>query len=116
MTISTSSRSSTCDGCSGAPGLPRSRPSVSLRLSDRVRLHPRAHVFGESRPRLNVQVESVVTRGGQDSGVIVLHAAWVPSIGRLALWSEDGSRSRTPPARRGRPPRRPPPRPHPFAL
>ena len=37
-------------------------------------------------------------------------------LGRLALWAEDGRRPRKAPARRGRPSRRPPPRPHPFAL
>ena len=48
--------------------------------------------------------------------VIVLHAVWLASFGRLAVWAEDGGRPRTAPARRGRPPRRPRPRPHPFAL
>jgi SNF2 family DNA or RNA helicase len=52
----------------------------------------------------------------QYSDVIVLHAAWLASDGRLAVWAEDGGRPRKPPARRGRPPRRPRPRPHPFAL
>ena len=36
--------------------------------------------------------------------------------GRLAFWAEDGGRPRTAPARRGRPPRRPRPKSHPFAL
>jgi SNF2 family DNA or RNA helicase len=49
-------------------------------------------------------------------GVIVLHAAWEASAGRLALWAEDGRLPRTAPARRGRPPRRPRPKSHPFAL
>ncbi|MGH9079789.1 MAG: SNF2-related protein, partial [Acidimicrobiales bacterium] len=48
--------------------------------------------------------------------MIVVHAVWLASIGRLAVWAEDGGRSRTAPPRRGRPPRRPRPRPHPFAL
>ena len=48
--------------------------------------------------------------------VIALHAAWLPDEDRLALWAEDGDRQRTAPARRGRPPRQPRPRPHPFAL
>ncbi len=48
--------------------------------------------------------------------MIVLHAVWLSSVGRLAVWAEDGGRPRTAPARRGRPPRRPRPRPHPFAL
>ncbi len=47
--------------------------------------------------------------------MIVLHAAWLPSAGELALWSEDGDRPRTLPPRRGRPPRKPRPEPHPFA-
>jgi SNF2 family DNA or RNA helicase len=61
-----------------------------------------------------VQVESTVTPREQDLGVIVLHAAWLTSIGRLALWAEDGGLRRTAPAPRGRQPRGP--RPHPFAL
>ena len=48
--------------------------------------------------------------------MIVLHAVWLTSIGRLALWAENGGQRRTAPARRGRPPQRPRPRPHPFAL
>jgi SNF2 family DNA or RNA helicase len=48
--------------------------------------------------------------------VIVLHAAWLPAEGRLAVWAEDGAGPRTAPARRGRRPRQPSPRPHPFAL
>ena len=48
--------------------------------------------------------------------MIVLHAAWEAPAGRLALWAEDGRLPRTAPARRGRPPRRPRPKSHPFAL
>jgi SNF2 family DNA or RNA helicase len=47
--------------------------------------------------------------------VIVLHAAWLPSAGEVALWAEDGDRPRTPLPRRGRPPGNPRPEPHPFA-
>jgi len=48
--------------------------------------------------------------------VIVLHAGWLASVDRLAVWAEDSSRPRTAPVRRGRPPRHPRPRSHPFAL
>ena len=48
--------------------------------------------------------------------MIVLHAAWEAPVGRLALWAEDGRLPRTAPALRGRPPRRPRPKSHPFAL
>ena len=46
----------------------------------------------------------------------VLHATWLAPDAGLGVWAEDDSRSRTAPARRGRPPRQPAPRPHPFAL
>jgi SNF2 family DNA or RNA helicase len=45
--------------------------------------------------------------------MIVLHAAWLSTSRRLALWGEDGNQRRTTPARRGRPSRRP--QRHPFA-
>ncbi len=48
--------------------------------------------------------------------MIVLHCAWLTSVGRLVVWAEDGGRPRTVSPRRGRPPRRPGQRPHPFAL
>ncbi len=48
--------------------------------------------------------------------MIVLHAAWLTDSSRLAVWAEDGSRPRTASARRGRPPRKPRPTPHPFSL
>ena len=57
-----------------------------------------------------------VTPARHHSDMIVLHAGWVAPVGRLALWAEDGRRPRMAPARRGRPPRQPRPRPHPFAL
>ncbi len=50
------------------------------------------------------------------SWVIVLHSAWLARASGLALWAEDGARPRTPPPRRGRPPRQRRPEPHPFAL
>jgi len=50
------------------------------------------------------------------SGVIVLHATWLARTSGLAVWAEDGARPRTPPPRRGRPPRQRRPEPHPFAL
>jgi SNF2 family DNA or RNA helicase len=46
----------------------------------------------------------------------VLHAAWLTSSARLALWAEDDGRPRTAPPRRGRPPKQPRPVAHPFAL
>ncbi len=48
--------------------------------------------------------------------VIVLHAVWLAPLDRLAVWAEDSGRPRTTPVRRGRPPRHPRPRSHPFAL
>src|SRR5271165_92626 len=48
--------------------------------------------------------------------MIVLHAAWVAPLGRLALWAEDSAGPRKARSRRGRPPRQPRPKLHPFAL
>ena len=50
---------------------------------------------------------------GHYATVIVLHAVWLPGLGRLAVWAEDGSMPRAAPARRGRRPRLPRPRPTP---
>ncbi len=52
----------------------------------------------------------------QYATMIVLHSAWLTRARRLAVWAEDGSRTRTAPVRRGRPPRQPRPKSHPFAL
>ena len=46
--------------------------------------------------------------------MIVIHALW-PAGSRLCLWAEDPHRPGTALPRRGRPPRYPRPRPHPFA-
>src|SRR6202021_3064255 len=48
--------------------------------------------------------------------VIVLHAPWLPRLGELALWAEDGAGPRANPPRKGRQPKRLRPEPHPFAL
>ena len=48
--------------------------------------------------------------------MIVLHAAWLPRPGELALWAEDAAGSRTNPPRKGRQPKKPRPERHPFAL
>ena len=44
-----------------------------------------------------------VARARQHETVIVLHGAWVPGRGRLAVWAGDGDRSRSGPARRSTP-------------
>ena len=46
--------------------------------------------------------------------MIVLHALWSRD-GRLCVWAEDSERPASTPRRRGRPPVKPRPRPHPFA-
>ena len=46
--------------------------------------------------------------------MIVLHAIWSRTA-RLCVWCEDGSLPSSAPRRRGRPPVKPRPRPHPFA-
>jgi SNF2 family DNA or RNA helicase len=48
--------------------------------------------------------------------VRVLHSAWLSDAERLVVWAEDGSKARTAPPRRGRPPRQRRPAPHPFAI
>ena len=55
-----------------------------------------------------------MTAPRQYGQVIVLHAAWLTASRRLALWAEDGNRTRTAPARRSRPARRT--QSHPLAL
>ena len=48
--------------------------------------------------------------------MIVLHAIWDPYSGALHIWAESSDLPLEAPKRRGRPPKRPKPRPHPFAL